>query len=591
MKLTCTLIAALILTVNLHSQTKDLGDISVSQLRKAVCYLASDSLQGRFPGTAGDNLAEKYIASRLKNSGLQLFEKNGFQKFSIVTGVHLGDTNSLSWEGYTGSVNEDFVPFPYSGSSRLSAGVVFAGYGFDISSNTIIWNDYKNLDVNGKWVLLLRGEPLIDSSKSVYRNYSNDLSKVLLAKDKGAAGVILVSGLSFDKNDDLVSLHSFDGSVNIPVIHLKRKAADLLLASVNQTISSLEQKINNEKKSITFSLDYVVKAAISVRQTIATTSNVIATLSSENPRYSNEFILLGAHFDHLGLGGPGSSSRRPDTIAVHNGADDNASGVAAVLELADKFALNRKNLKRSLIFVLFSGEEEGILGSRYFTDHLPVDLKSVKTFINLDMVGRLKQDSSLEVGGTGTSAGAEQLLKHLATGRALKLGFSPEGYGPSDHAAFYAKDIPVFFFTTGVHLDYHTPFDDADKINYEGLKLVDDYVYSLAWSLATSDSTLKFKESGPKVGSSSGRKYKVTLGIMPDFASSENKGLKVELVLKDKPAERGGMLKGDIITGINGGQVTNIQDYMFRLNQLKAGDIVTVKVLRDGNIKELFIKL
>jgi len=244
-----------------------------------------------------------------------------------------------------------------------------------------------------------------------------------------------------------------------------------------------------------------------------------------------------------------------------------------------------------MIFVLFSGEEEGILGSAYFTEHPPVDLKSVKTYINLDMVGRLKPDSSLEVSGTGTSAGAEGLLKKFIAGKPLKLSFSPEGYGPSDHASFYSKNIPVFFFTTGVHMDYHTPFDDADKINYEGIKQVDGYVYDLANSLATSDSTLSFREAGPKVNASSGRKYKITLGIMPDFASTDNKGLKAELVLKGKPAEKGGMKNGDIIVGINGKPVTNIQDYMFRLNQLKAGDIVNVSVLRQGKPVELIINL
>jgi Zn-dependent M28 family amino/carboxypeptidase len=591
LKLKFTLLIILLCLNSVFGQKNDKSEITISELKKDIFFLASDSLKGRYPGTEGDRLAAIYIAARLKDSGVELFNKNGFQEFKLVTGVHLGDTNTLSWKAYKGKVNDDFLPQAYSGSKRVIAPVVFAGYGFDINENSITWNDYANLDVKGKWVLILRGEPLSDSSKSIYRNYSNDRNKTLIAKDKGAAGVILVSGSNFDKNDDFAGLHNFEGSVEIPVIQLKRSATDSLLSLNNSNIHSLEQKLNKELKPFSFEIKRDINASISVKQTIVTTRNVIGFIPSENSHPSDQYIVIGAHFDHLGLGGPGSSSRKPDTLAIHNGADDNASGVAAVLELAGKLSAHKNQLKKGIIFVLFSGEEEGILGSGYFTEHPPVALKSIKTYLNLDMVGRLKPDSSLEIGGTGTSVGAVQLLNKILPGNNLKLSFSPEGYGPSDHASFYAKDIPVFFFTTGVHLDYHTPSDDADRINYPGLRQVDEYIYKLAYTLATSDSTLRFTEAGPKVSTSTGRKYKITLGIMPDFSSTDNKGLKAELVLKDKPAEKGGMKNGDIIVGINGGAVTNIQDYMFRLNQLKAGDIVKVNVNRNGKIVELIINL
>jgi len=566
------------------------GEISISKLKKDLYYLASDELQGRFPGTEGDKKAAEYIAASLKNSQLELFNKNGFQEFQMVTGVHLGTTNTFGWNGFTGKVSDNYTPFSYSGSANLNAPVVFAGYGFDINEDGIKWNDYSTVDVKGKWVLLLRGEPYIDSTKSVYRNYGNDRNKVLLAKDKGAAGVIFVSGVNFDKNDELVNLHNNEGSVEIPVLQVKRIIIDSLFGNPTLKIADLEKKLIKQKQPLSFDLKTAVNAYTEVSQTLVTTRNVVGFLPSQNPAYKDQYIIIGAHYDHLGFGGPGTGSRRPDTLAIHNGADDNASGVTAILSLADKFSVERKNLKRSVIFVLFSGEEEGILGSSYFTDHLPVDVKAIKTYINLDMVGRLKPDSTLEISGTGTSVGAEPLLKKLAIGKPLKLSFSPEGYGPSDHASFYSKNIPVFFLTTGVHLDYHTPSDKADKINYEGLKEVDNYTYDLAKTIINSDSTLTFREAGPKV-SVGNRKYKITLGIMPDFASSDNKGLKVELVLKGKPAEKGGLKNGDIIVGINGKPVTNIQDYMFRLNQLKAKDIVGVTVLRKGEKIELVVNL
>ena len=504
LKSSISIFISFLLIASLSGQGKN--EISISKLKKDLYYLASDELQGRFPGSEGDKKAADYIAASLKNSKLELYKKNGFQEFKLVTGVHLGTNNSLSWTGFSGKVSDNFTPLSYSGNGILNAPVVFVGYGFDINEDGIAWNDYSSVDVKGKWVLILRGEPYIDSTKSVYRNYANDRNKVLLAKDKGAAGVILVSGANFDKNDELVSLHGNEGSVEIPVLQVKRVIADSLFANPELKIANLEKKLIRLKQPQSFELKTPINAQAEVSQTLVTTRNVIGFLPSQNPKFKDQYIVIGAHYDHLGFGGAGTGSRKPDTLAIHNGADDNASGVTAVLSLADKFSSERKNLKRSVIFVLFSGEEEGILGSSFFTANSPVDVKSIKTYINLDMVGRLKPDSALEISGTGTSVNAESLLKKVVTGRALKLSFSPEGYGPSDHAAFYAKNIPVFFLTTGVHLDYHTPSDDADKINYEGLKEVDNYTFDLARTIINADSTLTFREAGPKV-SVGNRKY------------------------------------------------------------------------------------
>jgi hypothetical protein len=306
----------------------------------------------------------------------------------------------------------------------------------------------------------------------------------------------------------------------------------------------------------------------------------------------NEYLIFGAHFDHLGMGGPGSSSRKPDTIGVHHGADDNASGVAMLIELAGKFAGTKNTHKRTLVFVSFSGEEEGLWGSKYFADHPGIDLSKVDVMINMDMVGRLKDTKDLQIGGVGTAENMQKKAEALCDTSLLKLAFTEEGSGPSDHSSFYAKDIPVLFFTTGAHTDYHTPSDTWEKINYKGMVTISDIIFKLASELASDTSKLHFKEAGPKTEVIRGYMRRgVTFGIMPDFAGVVKNGLRADLVTPGKPAANAGMKKGDIITSIDGKQVNNIQDYMFRLNQLKKGQVVSVEILRNNKKEVLIVQL
>ena len=238
--------------------------------------------------------------------------------------------------------------------------------------------------------------------------------------------------------------------------------------------------------------------------------------------------MIGAHYDHLGMGGPGSGSRLMDSMAVHNGADDNASGVAGMLEMAAKLSKDRASLKRSIIFVAFDGEELGILGSKYFTEHPPVKLNTIMAMINFDMIGRLKDESpAIMIGGMGTAKESAGILDSLDNG-GIQLNYSLEGFGPSDHASFYAEDIPVYFFSTGAHEDYHTPDDDFDRINYAGEKGVLEIALQLVEELANRDTFLTFQEAGPKEQAGrGGYRFKVTLGIMPDFAGTTTGGLGV----------------------------------------------------------------
>jgi len=319
--------------------------------------------------------------------------------------------------------------------------------------------------------------------------------------------------------------------------------------------------------------------------------NVVAMLKGSNPALAGQYIIIGAHYDHLGMGGQGSGSRMPDTVAVHYGADDNASGVAGVIELAEKLASEKGNIGRSIVFMAFDAEEMGLIGSKYFVENPLVDLEEVIAMINFDMIGRLKPAKTVAIGGTGTSEETEQLLKDLEKNSGLEFKLSPEGFGPSDHAAFYNKDIPVFFISTGAHGDYHTPYDNVEAINALGEVMVVKFAEKLVKELANRDDMLTFQEAGPKTRARHGYNFKVTFGIMPDFTSTENDGLRVDAVRGDGPAFAGGMEKGDKIVAIDGKSVGNIYDYMGRLKNLEAGQIVTVDVIRNGKVEVLLIQL
>jgi aminopeptidase YwaD len=263
-----------------------------------------------------------------------------------------------------------------------------------------------------------------------------------------------------------------------------------------------------------------------------------------------------------------------------------------MFELAEKFARTKGSHKRSIICLAFSGEEEGLLGSKHFTDNPGIDLSKVNAMINLDMVGRLKETNDLQVFGAGTAKGLKDLIYSKSDTTVIKLTLLDEGYGPSDHSSFYLKNIPVLYYSTGAHPDYHTPSDTYDKINYNGMVQISGLIFSMTMELASSDSRLEFRESGPKVETGRvSRRKGVTLGIMPDFAGVIKNGLRADFITPGKPAALGGMQKGDIITFINGKPVNNIQDYMFRMGQLKRGQTISVEVLRNGKKEVLLIQL
>jgi aminopeptidase YwaD len=583
-------IAFIYLIVAFSCNTSITRDIGTGELQDHIKFLSSDSLRGRQTGTAGDSLAAYYIKYQLLQSGLKPLSGDGFQRYKIADKVIVGENNFLSVDGREFDSSNGFMPLSFSGSSELESEVIFTGYGFSIKNDSLQWNDYEKTDVKGKWVLILRGDPEPNKSVSGFIPFNNDRDKALLAKDMGASGVLMVSGPVNDQEDSFEPLSSEAFSVEIPVLRIRRNIADIILAKTKTSVADLEKRINMTKKPLDFSTGTIVHAGSEIIVKKSDTRNVIMLLPGEDELLKNEYVIIGGHFDHLGMGG--SSSRARDTVAVHHGADDNASGIGEMIELAEKFALTAGSHKRSIIFAAFSGEELGLLGSKYFTENPLVDLAKVNAMINLDMVGRLRDSSALQIGGAGTAEGLKDLVKSLSDTNTLKLTITEEGSGPSDHSSFYGKNIPVLFFSTGAHMDYHTPSDTWDKINYPGMVKISDLVFIIAEKLANDSTRLKFKESGPKVEiNRTMRRQGVTLGIMPDFAGNVKNGLRADLVTPGKPAALGGMKKGDIITLINGKTVNNIQDYMFRMGQLKHGETISIEVLRGGKKEVLLIQL
>ena len=319
-----------------------------------------------------------------------------------------------------------------------------------------------------------------------------------------------------------------------------------------------------------------------------TTHNIIAVLPGKDKKLRHEYVVVGSHYDHLGLGGQNSGSRRPDTLGVHPGADDNASGDAVVLELAKYFKNERA--KRSIIFAFFGAEEQGLIGSKNFLEwmkkedakriNLPVDKKGIVAMVNLDMVGRMR-DNAMSVSGTGTSSEFKAMAEAAAEQTKLNISCTPDGYGPSDHASFVAQEIPVLFLTTGGHMEYHTPDDVPSTLNYDGMQQTLDFSKALITKIANMPATPDYI-SVPSTNKMKHGKFKVTLGLMPDvMGASRIPGLRADIVVAGKSAHNAGIRSGDIIQEIDGKPVTNMDDYMQRLSELEPDTTVPVKVLRD----------
>lgn len=617
---------------------------SVDRLRQVITYLASDALEGRRTGTPGATEAANYIAGEFNRLGLlrAVFPPARparptrptrssiesltpyFQPFPYVAQVELGKNNALTITSHgvldapqmtsrqTLRVGTDWMPLGFSSNAKIeSDALIFAGYG--ISAPELKYDDYA-VSPRDRVAIIFEGTPDGDNPHGQFARAGELRFKAAAARAAGARALVLISGEN-NLNDDRLSRLAYDnaGEAGLPVVVISRSAAATLLGGA-EGLSGYEKSAKARTpglpipKGVSLSVDVVRRESPSY--------NVVGILRGSDPILSDlneEAIVIGAHYDHLGRGGEGSLAPREGEI--HHGADDNASGVAGLIELARVLSTQNPKPRRTIVFIAFSGEEEGLLGSDYYVNHPVMPLGKTVAMINMDMIGRMK-DRKLIIGGVGTSSEWRQMvtnedlesqpiaLAELAKadrtpgkvtmvmgsdGRAASaivhaqrfdLTLNEDGFGPSDHSSFYSRQVPVLFFWTGTHDDYHKPSDTADKINYEGEARIVEFVERIVRDIDKNDKrpTYTVAKSEPQ-GRSSG--FRVYLGTIPNYADS-NDGLKLDGVRDDSPAAKAGLKAGDRVVKLAGRDVKNVYDYTYALGEMKAGQEYEVEVMRDG---------
>ncbi len=566
---------------------------AAARVQADVAFLASDDLKGRRSGTVEGDRAAAWVAEQFGKIGLAPAGVNGtwLQPFDFIDGVDLGAKNRLSTAAgakKAWTVGNDFRPLAFSAAGLAEGDVVFAGYG--IVAKDLGYDDYAGLDVKDKVVLVLRYGPDGDDEKSAFSPFAALRFKAAVAREKGAKAMLVAAGpLTKDVTDDLIALRTDAAfsDAGIVAVSIRRPVAEALLADSGRTLEAAQRAIDDAKKPGSFPLAGA-RASLNVDVTPrrVRTANVLGLLKGADPVKSAEIVIVGAHYDHLGLGGSTSlaSAAGPQ---IHHGADDNASGVAAMLEMARDLAAKRAALPRSVLFISFAAEELGTLGSLHFTKNPTVPWDSVVAMVNLDMVGRLRENK-LDVQGVGTSPAWKPLVESSNADAKLKLALLDGGFGPSDHSPFYAAKKPVLFAFTGAHADYHKPSDTADRIDSEGIVRVVRFMEPVVVGVDAAPERIAYAEvkggAGPSGGGS--RSFRVWVGGIPDF-SEEGKGVKLSGVTGGSPAEKAGLLAGDTIVKFGDKDLRNLYDYTYALQGRKPGEKVTLVVKRVENGKDV----
>ena len=570
------------------------ADVDPNRYLDDVKYLASPALKGRGTGTPGLEMAARFIERQFKAAGLQPVDGSYFQPFPVTASARLGPHNHFEYTGNghrkTLKLQQDFAPFNFSASGKLAGQMVFAGYG--ITAPEYQYDDYAGLDAKGKIVVVMRDEPQENDEKSVFDGklltaHALNWSKAVNAKRHGAAGVLLVADRANHPGepDGLEKFGRTAGPIDagIPFVQVRVSIAAEWLAAAGRNLDRIEAGIDEDLKprSFAFPESVRVNAVVELKREVKTVRNVVGYLPGE----TDEYVILGAHYDHLGLGE--QYSLAPSQAGtIHPGADDNASGTAGVIELARWFASQPKQ-KRGILFLAFAGEELGLLGSRYYVDHPELPLAKAVAMINMDMIGRVR-NGKLYIGGAATGSTFHATLDRITPKYGMSIDYSDtSGYGSSDHSSFTAGGVPVLFFFSGLHTDYHKPSDTWDKIDAPSAAKVLQIVAEVTEDLRTEDGRPQFaRVAPPSHGSaagpdspSAGGGYGPYFGSVPDFGDG-TKGVKFADVREASPAAKAGLKAGDVLVEFDGKPIENLYDFTYALQAKKPGDVVKVKVMR-----------
>jgi hypothetical protein len=577
------------------------------RLQRDVEWLAAPEREGRGPGTQGHDAAGDWVAARLAAIGglrAPVADDGAFQHFPLTLEATLGpaDRNSAELVGPPDAsgrsrvvpleLGRDYTPLAAGGAGAFDLPLVFAGYG--ITAPAEKYDDYAALGtaVKGAAAVVLRQEPQKDDPHSVFdgnqaSQHAALARKVANASEHEAGAIVFVNDAAADGDELMAFTRAGEGSDarTMPVLHVRRAVMDdVVRGAVGRPLDAIQKGIDDTLEPASAAVaGWRIRGRVAIDRVEAKARNVLAMLSGTgapavggqpaiDPR---ETVVLGAHYDHLGYGGAGSAA--PGEKAVHHGADDNASGTAVLVEVARRLAAAGP-LPRSVLFIAFSGEERGLLGSGHYTSNAAVPLDDTVAMVNLDMVGRLDGDKVI-VHGTGTGTGLEALVDRLVAAHGLEAAKEPGGFGPSDHASFYAKKVPVLHLFTGSHTDYHRPTDTADRINADGMARLALVVEDIVRALATQPERPRYIEvAAPAFARGGDRPY---FGSIPDFGKP-GKGYAISGVAKDSPAAKGGLQAGDRIVRLGTSAVANLEDFDSALRKHKGGDTVPVVVARDG---------
>ena len=575
--------SAVSLPLALRAETERSAAISRDNLAAHINYLASDELGGRGVNSKGIDQAAEYIARRFLDVGLLPGGDDGsyFQRFELPGRTRITDRCRLEVAGkrITCEVDEDCVPMPFSSQDEFEGQVAFVGYG--ITNHEKNYDDYADINVQGKVALMLRYEPQRwkDENQGQLSSHASFTTKANLAKENGAVAVVIVNPPTKEEDELYRFRRPRPGA--LPMFHITRRFANRILAAGGLSpVEDLYDTINASTTPDSADLSGIaLKGDPGLESNTPKAKNVIGVLPGEGP-LADEYVVFGGHYDHLGTVPSRRGRRLGDSDAskaqIHNGADDNASGTAGVLELARIYACGAKP-RRSLVFMGFTAEEIGLLGSAHFAANPTVPLEDIVAMINLDMIGRL-EGRPVEIWGTGTATEFGALIdKNAQAIPNLKVNNMAEMRRDSDHASFYAKDIPVMFAFSGFHPDYHRPSDDCDKIDYDGAVAILQFVHAVADDVIEADDRPTFQE----VPMRSRFDVRVRMGFRPEPAGETDiPGLGVVEVTPDNPAAQAGIKAGDRIVAINKQQIKDIMDYMRVMRSFKPGDEVDVTVTR-----------